>query len=94
MLLNFTTANAGLFDIFKTKDAYYKQDVAACWSAVRASIEEKNRNMDDFRIERIESNPNTGRRGIMFLHSQSWNTRGCLLDGNGTVVSTIGGKSQ
>ena len=93
MLLNFSTANAGLFDMFKKKDAHYEQDIAACWSAVSESIPEKNRNMDDFRIEHLGTNPNTGRRGVMFLHSQSWNTRGCSIGSDGTIISIIGSKS-
>jgi hypothetical protein len=92
MLLNLTTANAGLFDIFKTKDAHYQQDVAACWSAVRESIPAINRNLDDFRIEHNGPNPNTGRRSIIF-HSQSWNTRGCIFESNGTINHILGLKS-
>ena len=93
MLLNFTTANAGLFDSFKARDAHYQQDVTACWSAISESIPAKNRNMDDFRIEHHGTNPNTGRRGVMFLHSQSSNTRGCVFESNGAISKTIGGKS-
>jgi hypothetical protein len=93
MLLNFTTANAGLFDIFKARDAHYQQDVTACWSAVSESIPAKNRNMDDFRIEHQGTNPNTGRRGVVFHHSQGLNIRGCVFESNGAIISILGGKS-
>ena len=93
MLLNVTTASAGLFDMFTKKDAHYEKDIAACWGAVSESISEKNRNMDDFRIEHHGTNPKTGRRGVMFLHPQSWNTRGCVIESNVAIKSIIGSKS-
>ncbi|HQY75085.1 MAG TPA: hypothetical protein PLT54_00015 [Rhodoferax sp.] len=85
MLLSFATANAGLFDVFKTKDPHYQADVAACWSRVSSTISQQNRKIDNFRIEHKGPNPKTGYRTVMFSHQQAIDTRGCIIDSAGTI---------
>ena len=94
MLLGFTTANAGFFDLFSTKDPHYREDVTACWSRVHSTISQRNQKMEGFRIEHKGPNPKTGYRTVMFFHQQSWDTRGCVLEGNGNVRDTVGMPAQ
>ena len=90
ILLGFTNASAGAFDLFKAKDKHYDVDVAACWNAVSTTISEKNRQISYFEIDHTGPNPNTGFRSILFKHPYAYDTRGCIFESNGTIQRIIG----
>jgi hypothetical protein len=85
MLFGCTTANAGLFDVFETKDPHYQEDVAVCWSRVVSTISQNNRKIDNFRIKHRGPNPSTGYRSVMFFHPLGVDTRGCIIDRDGKI---------
>ena len=84
-----TSAQAGLFDAFKTKDKDYDHDVMACWNAVVGSISEKNRKMKYFDIDHQGPNPKTGYRSVFFQHKYG-DSRGCIIESNGSINRIIG----